>query len=77
MLREIDTYFLQKHEPIKSCITALREIILKHDKNITEVWRYCLVLISTDKIKDKPPAPGLTAHANDGANVCYNLLPAI
>lgn len=40
MLREIDTYFLQKDEPIKSCVAALREIILKHDKNITEVWRY-------------------------------------
>ena len=40
MLREIDTYFLQKDEPIKSCVAALREIILKYDKNITEVWRY-------------------------------------
>lgn len=40
MLREIDTYFLQKDDPIKSCLTALREIILSYDKNITEVWRY-------------------------------------
>jgi hypothetical protein len=40
MLREIDSYFFQKDEPTKSCLTALRKIILDYDKNITEVWRY-------------------------------------
>jgi hypothetical protein len=40
MLRAIDNYFLQKEEPIKSYLLALREIILKHDKNITEAWKY-------------------------------------
>jgi hypothetical protein len=40
MLRPIDNYFLQKEEPIKSCLQFLREYILKQDKNITEAWRY-------------------------------------
>ena len=41
MLRPIDSYFLQKEEPDKSCLQFLREHILKLDKNITETWRYC------------------------------------
>jgi hypothetical protein len=40
MLRDIDTYFLQKDEPIKSCLQFLREHILKQDPNITEAWKY-------------------------------------
>ncbi len=40
MLRQIDEYFMNKEEPVKSCIQFLREHILKLDKNITETWRY-------------------------------------
>ena len=40
MLQAADNYFLQKNEPVKSCLLALRSIILKHDKNITEAWKY-------------------------------------
>ena len=40
MLRDIDQYFLQKEEPIKSCLQFLRDHILKKDKHITEAWRY-------------------------------------
>ena len=40
MIREIDNYFLQKDEPIKSYLLTLREHILQYDKNITEVWQY-------------------------------------
>lgn len=40
MLRPIDNYFLQKEEPIKSCLQFLREYISKLDKNIVEAWRY-------------------------------------
>ena len=40
MLRPIDNYFLQKEEPIKSCLQFLREHILKQDANITEAWKY-------------------------------------
>ena len=40
MLREIDTFFLEKPEPVKSCLLFLREFILAYDKNITEAWKY-------------------------------------
>jgi hypothetical protein len=40
MLREIDNYFLQKDEPLKSCLLFLREFILGYDENITEAWKY-------------------------------------
>lgn len=40
MLRPIDTYYLQKEEPVKGCLLVLRELILKHDSNITEAWKY-------------------------------------
>ncbi len=40
MLREIDTFFLEKNEPVKGCLLFLREFILAYDKNITEAWKY-------------------------------------
>lgn len=40
MLRETDNFYLQKDEPIKSCLEALRKIILTYNKNITESWKY-------------------------------------
>src|ERR1700761_8497472 len=40
MLREIDNYFLQKGEPVKSYLFFMREFILGVDKNITEAWKY-------------------------------------
>jgi len=40
MLREIDNFFLEKPEPVKSCLLFLREFILAYDKNITEAWKY-------------------------------------
>ena len=40
MLRAIDDYFLQKEEPIKSYLLALRQVILTYDRNITETWKY-------------------------------------
>jgi len=39
-MRPIDNYFLQKEEPIKSCLQFLREHILKQDEGITEAWKY-------------------------------------
>jgi hypothetical protein len=42
MLRPIDNYFLQKEEPVKSCLQFLREYILKQDDNITEGWKYSM-----------------------------------
>jgi len=34
MLRDIDHFYLQKEEPVKSCLIALREINLKQDQEI-------------------------------------------
>lgn len=39
-LNAIDTFYLQHPEPIKSCLVALRTIILSEDQNITSVWKY-------------------------------------
>jgi len=39
-MRPIDNYFLQKEEPIKSCLQFLREHILKQNQDITEAWKY-------------------------------------
>ena len=40
MLTDLDNFYLQKEEPVKSTLLALREIILKQDKDITEAWKY-------------------------------------
>jgi len=40
MLRDIDYYYMQQKEPVKSCLLALRQIILAHDKDITDAWKY-------------------------------------
>jgi Domain of unknown function (DU1801) len=40
MLRPIDNWFLQKDEPVKSCLQFLRGHILKQDASITEAWQY-------------------------------------
>lgn len=42
MLRAIDDFFDNQEEPAKSCLQALREIILSYDPNITEAWKYRL-----------------------------------
>ena len=40
MLRDTDHFYLQKEEPVKGCLIALREIILKEDPEITAAWKY-------------------------------------
>jgi len=40
MLRPIDDWYLQKDEPLKTCLQFLRAYILKQDSNITEAWKY-------------------------------------
>ena len=39
-MRPIDEYFLQKEEPIKSCLQALRSYLLNYDPLMVETWRY-------------------------------------
>lgn len=40
MLGELDNFYLQQDEPIKGTLLALREIILNHDQDITNAWKY-------------------------------------
>lgn len=40
MLNPLDNYYLQKEEPIKSCLSFLRKHILEFDSYITEALKY-------------------------------------
>ncbi|MFM9909867.1 MAG: DUF1801 domain-containing protein [Chitinophagaceae bacterium] len=40
MLRPIDEWYLNKDEPIKSCLQFLRQHILQQDKQLSEAWKY-------------------------------------
>lgn len=35
-----DEFYLKFEEPLKSCLMALREIILKSDKAVAAAWKY-------------------------------------
>lgn len=39
-MKEIDNFYLEKEEPVKSCLMALRQIILDRNRNISEAWKY-------------------------------------
>ncbi|NNE78121.1 MAG: DUF1801 domain-containing protein [Pricia sp.] len=39
-MREVENYFLNKDEPNKSCLLALRNSILSLDPNVTETQKY-------------------------------------
>jgi hypothetical protein len=36
----IDNFYLQQNEPVKGCLLALREMILRLDDDITAAWKY-------------------------------------
>jgi hypothetical protein len=40
MLREIDIYFDSKDEPVKGCLAALRQMLLRYNPSVSEAWRY-------------------------------------
>jgi Domain of unknown function (DU1801) len=40
MINDLDNFYLQQDEPVKSCLLALREIILAQDEHITAAWKY-------------------------------------
>ena len=40
MLKPADDYFLRQVEPGRSCLLALRAIILDPDNNLVETWKY-------------------------------------
>jgi hypothetical protein len=64
MLEKLQHYYLNKEEPNKSCLLALRSIILAQDKDITETQKYGMpcfcykkkmfCYLWTDKKTDKP-----------------------
>ena len=37
---ELDNFYLQQDEPIRGCLLALRDIILSHDKEVVNTWKY-------------------------------------
>ena len=64
MLRELDTYYLNKKEPNRSSLLALRNIVLRQDLNITETQKWGMpcfcykksifCYLWTDKKTDEP-----------------------
>ena len=64
MIRETENFYLNKEEPNKSCLLALRNIILKQDTNINETQKYGMpcfcykkkmfCYLWTDKKTDEP-----------------------
>ncbi|KVV15053.1 DUF1801 domain-containing protein [Flavobacterium sp. TAB 87] len=64
MVTQLQNFYLKKEEPNKSCLLALRSIILDQDNNITETQKwgmpcFCykkkmLCYLSTDKKTDEP-----------------------
>jgi hypothetical protein len=39
-MRAIDDFFLARQEPVKSCLQALRDFVLRYDHQMTEHWKY-------------------------------------
>ncbi len=64
MNQELDTFYLKKEEPSKSCLLVLRSIILSQDDNVTETRKYGMpcfcykkkmfCYLWTDKNTDEP-----------------------
>ncbi len=64
MIREVDNYYLNKEEPNKGCLLALRKIILEQDTNVTETQKWGMpcfcykkkmfCYLWTDKKTDEP-----------------------
>lgn len=64
MILDLENYYLNKQEPNRSCLLALRGIILKQDKNVTETKKYGMpcfcykkkmfCYLWTDKNTDEP-----------------------
>ncbi len=40
MSNQLQSFYLNKKEPVKSCLFALQAIILNHDKSISETTKY-------------------------------------
>lgn len=40
MTSKLDNYYLSKEEPLKSCLLALRDVIVGQDPHITKEWKF-------------------------------------
>ena len=40
MLKPAENFFLQQEEPVKSCLLALRAMILSCNQHMAETWKY-------------------------------------
>src|ERR1700754_1149678 len=40
MATDLDDFYLSKNEPVKSCLLALRDIILAQDKHVSATLKY-------------------------------------
>jgi hypothetical protein len=49
-MKAIDNFYEKQEEPNKSCLLALRAIILKQDKRIAPTWKYGMPFFT---VKDK------------------------
>lgn len=64
MLEELENYYLNQQEPTRSCMLALRDIILAFDSRITDAWKYRMPFFCvgkkmfcylwTDKVSKQP-----------------------
>ena len=41
-MKEIDKFYLEKEEPLKSCLMALKSIILNYNEDFVPEWKYRL-----------------------------------
>lgn len=39
-MKPVDHFYLDKEEPVKSCLQALRSIMFNYNPDITEHWKY-------------------------------------
>ena len=42
MTSDLDNFYLKHEEPTRGCLLALRDLILKHNNEITAEWKYKL-----------------------------------
>ena len=42
MTSDLDNFYLKQEEPTRGCLLALRDVILKHNDEITAEWKYKL-----------------------------------
>lgn len=40
MLQPLDEFYLKQEEPVRSCLLALRSLILAQDEKIATAWKY-------------------------------------